>query len=108
MKADELATLTITWQALPWEVRDLFARWLAGRLADLGIDKRRRIDVQAALLDLDGDAPEALTARRLRMTRRDSDKSLAELQAIMDSLGAGELAYIGGSAAAWPGKGAPS
>ena len=93
MTTDERATLTLTWRGLPWEVRDLFARWLSSELARLGIDKRRRIDVQAALLDLDGDAPEALIARRLRMARRDSDKSMAELQAIMDSLGAGELAY---------------
>ena len=93
MTTDERATLTLTWRGVPWEARDLFARWLASELARLGIDKRRRIDVQAALLDLDGDAPEALIERRLRMARRDSDKSMAELQAIMDSLGAGELAY---------------
>lgn len=93
MTTDERATLTLTWRGLPWEARDLFARWLSSELARLGIDKPRRIDVQAALLDLDGDAPEALMPRRLRMARRDSDKSLAELQAIMDSLGAGELAY---------------
>ena len=92
MKADELATLTTTWQALPWETRDLFARWLAGRLADLGIEKRRRMDVQAALLDLDSDAPEALTPRRVRMARRDADMSQAEAQAIIDALEAGDLA----------------
>ena len=85
MTTDELATLTTDWRGLPWETRDLFARWLSVTLARGGIDKRRRIDVQAALLDLDGDAPEALMPRRLRMARRDSDKSQAELQAIMDA-----------------------
>ena len=87
MKADELATLTPTWQALPWEVRDLFARWLA----DVGIDERRRLAVQAALLDLDGDAPDAGLGRRVRLYRRDRGISQAEL-----------------AAAAWPDKGAPS
>ena len=85
MTTDERATLTLTWRGLPWEARDLFARWLSSELARLGIDKRRRIDVQAALLDLDGDAPEALTPRRLRMVRRDSDMSQAELQAVIDA-----------------------
>ena len=81
MTTDERATLTLTWRGLPWEARDLFARWLSSELARLGIDKRRRIDVQAVLLDLDGDAPENLTARRVRMTRRDAGKSQAELGA---------------------------
>ena len=79
MKADELATLTTTWRGVPWETRDLFARWLAGRLADLGIDERRRIDVQEALLDLDGDAPDAWLGRRVRLYRRDRGISQAEL-----------------------------
>ena len=91
MKADELATLTKTWRGVPWETRDLFARWLAGRLADLGIDERRRIDVQEGLLDLDGDAPDAGLGRRVRLYRRDRGISQAEL-----------------GAAAWPDKGAPS
>lgn len=90
MKADELATLTTTWRGLPWETRDLFARWLAGRLADLGIDKRRRILVQEALLDLEGDAPASGLGRNVRLFRRDKDMSQAELEA-----------------AAWPDEGAP-
>ena len=91
MKADELATLTTAWRGVPWETRDLFARRLAGRLADLGIDKPRRIDVQAALLDLDGDAPDDGLGRRVRLMRRYNGLSQAEL-----------------GAAVWPGKGAPS
>ena len=79
MKADELATLTLTWRGVPWETRDLFARWLAGRLADLGIDERRRLAVQEALLDLDGDAPDAGLGRRVRLYRRDRGISQAEL-----------------------------
>ena len=75
MKADELATLTTTWQALPWETRDLFACWLA----DLGLDERRRLAVQAALLDLDGDAPDAGLGRRVRLYRRNRGMSQAEL-----------------------------
>ena len=79
MKADELATLTLTWRGVPWETRDLFARWLAGERARLGIDERRRLAVQEALLDLDGDAPDAGLGRRVRLYRRDRDKSQAEL-----------------------------
>ena len=75
MKADELATLTTTWRGVPWETRDLFAR----RLADLGIDERRRLAVQEALLDLDGDAPDAGLGRRVRLYRRDRGISQAEL-----------------------------
>ena len=89
MKADELATLTLTWRGVPWETRDLFSRWLAGELARLGIDERRRLAVQEALLDLDGDAPDAGLGRRVRLYRRDRDKSQAELgtrsQAILDA-----------------------
>ena len=85
MTTDELATLTTDWRGLPWETRDLFARWLAVQLASMGIDKRRRIDVQEALSDLDGDAPASLFPRRIRMTRRDSNQSMAELQAKLDA-----------------------
>ena len=91
MKADELATLTTTWRGVPWETRDLFARWLAGWLADLGIDKRRRLAMLEALLDLNGDAPDAGLGRNVRLYRRDKDMSQAEL-----------------GAAAWPDEGAPS
>ena len=92
MTTDELATLTTDWRGLPWETRDLFARWMAVQLANMGIQKRCRIDVQEALLDLDGDAPAALFARRIRMVRRDSDQSQAELRAKLEALDAGELA----------------
>ena len=66
MKADELATLTTTWRGVPWETRDLFARWLA---------------VQEALLDLDGDAPDSGLGRGVRLYRRDRGISQAELGA---------------------------
>lgn len=83
MKADELAILTMTWRGLPWETRDLFARWLAGRLAgrlaDLEIDRRRRLAVQEALLDLEGDAPDAGLGRRVRLYRRERGMSQEEL-----------------------------
>lgn len=70
MTPDELAALTRAWRGLPWETRDLFARWLAGRLA-----------VQSALLDLEGDAPDDGLARRVRLLRRDRRISQAELGA---------------------------
>lgn len=79
MTTDERATLTLTWRGVPWETRDLFARWLALELARLGIDERRRLAVQEALLDLDGDAPDAGLGRRVRLYRRDRGISQAEL-----------------------------
>ena len=81
MTTEELSELTRGWQALPWETRDLFARWLAGVLAGQGIDKPRRLAVQEALLSLDGDAPEDVLPRRLRMARRDTGMSQAALGA---------------------------
>ena len=83
MTTDELAELTGTWQGLPWQTRDLFARWLAGVLTSQGSDRRRRLAVQEALLGLDGDAAPAdnVTARRVRMLRRDRDMSQAALAA---------------------------
>lgn len=83
MKPEELAALTRAWRGLPWETRDLFARWLAGRLADLAIDKRRRLAVQEALLDLEGGAPTQV-ARNVITLRRDKGYSQDELQAIVD------------------------
>lgn len=75
MTTEELHELTTAWQGLPWPARDLFARWLAGVLKSQGIDRARRLAVQEALLTLEGDAPEGLTGRRLRMTRRDKGMS---------------------------------
>jgi len=72
---EELSELTRGWQGLPWETRDLFARWLAGVLTNQGIDKPRRLAVQEALLSLDGDAPADVLPRRLRMARRDKGMS---------------------------------
>jgi hypothetical protein len=74
---EELSELTRGWQGLPWETRDLFARWLAGVLTDQGIDKPRRLAVQEALLSLDGDAPADVLPRRLRTARRDTGMSQA-------------------------------
>lgn len=71
MTTEELQELTTAWQGLPWAARDLFARWLAGVLKSQGLDQARRLAVQEALLSLDGDAPEGVTGRRLRMARRD-------------------------------------
>ena len=91
MTTDEREALTLTWRVVPWETRDLFARWLAVELVRLGINKRKRIDVQAALLALDGDAQDE--PGRVLILRRCNDLSQAELQAIFDGLDAGELAY---------------
>jgi len=38
MTTEELSELTRGWQGLPWETRDLFARWLAGVLKSQGLD----------------------------------------------------------------------
>ena len=98
MTTDERATLTLTWRGVPWETRDLFARWLSSELARLGIQKLCRLEVQAALMSLDGDAPEDgdtpedKIGQRVDILRRDADKSRAEILAIMDALDRGELA----------------
>lgn len=81
MTTDDLQELTTAWQGLPWAARDLFARWLAGVLKSQGLDRARRLAVQEALLSLDGDAPEGVTGRRLRMARRDKGMSQAALSA---------------------------
>lgn len=81
MTTEELHELTTAWQGLPWEARDLFARWLSGVLKSQGLDRARRLAVQEALLTLDGDAPEGVTPRRLRMARRDKGMSQAALSA---------------------------
>ena len=81
MTTEELSELTTAWQGLPWEARDLFARWLAGVLKSQGLDRARRLAVQEALLGLEGDAPAGLTGRRLRMARRDKGMSQAALSA---------------------------
>ena len=75
MTDTELSELTRGWQGLPWDTRDLFARWLAGVLKSQGLDKPRRLAVQEALLSLDGDAPADVLPRRLRTARRDTGMS---------------------------------
>ena len=84
MTPEELGTLTTVYRELSPDVRDLFARWLAVQLAGVGIAKRQRIDFQAVLLDLDGDAPASVVGQRIRITRRDADLSIDALQAAVD------------------------
>ena len=79
MTPEELGTLTTVYRELSPDVRDLFARWLAVQLAGVGIAKRQRIDFQAVLLDLDGDAPASVVGQRIRITRRDADLSIDAL-----------------------------
>ena len=86
MTPEELGTLTTVYRGLSPDVRDLFARWLAVQLAGVGIAKRQRIDFQAVLLDLDGDAPASVVGQRIRITRRDADLSIDALQAAVDDL----------------------
>lgn len=81
MTTEELSELTRGWQGLPWETRDLFARWLAGVLKSQGLDQACRLAVQEALLSPDGDAPADVLPRRLRMARRDKGMSQAALSA---------------------------
>ena len=80
MTPEELGTLTTVYRRLSPDIRDLLARWVGVQLAELGIPKRQRLDLQAALLDLDGDEQTGDLARRLRMTRRDADMSVDGLQ----------------------------
>lgn len=86
MTPEELGTLTTVYRELSPDVRDLFARWLAVQLVSMGVAKRQRIDFQAVLLDLDGDAPASVVGQRMRINRRDADMSIDALQVAVDDL----------------------